>query len=71
MGSTDIRVYECIRAGDRAIDMGLGGEVHDDVDLVLPQQRRGQVRSANVPVNHAELRVILRRLQGCPDFRRT
>ena len=38
MRADDVRLHERIGAGDRAVDVRLGSEVHDRVELFLAQQ---------------------------------
>jgi hypothetical protein len=50
-GADDVGLHERARAGDRAIDVGLGGEVHDGVDAVLGQHPIDQRAVADVAVD--------------------
>ena len=59
--AVDVGGDELARVPDRAIDVGLGGEVHDDVG-VLDERRRDR-RIGDVPLHEAVARVVLHALE--------
>src|SRR5690606_17575914 len=53
VGADDIGLDECCRAIDRAVDMRLGGQVHDGVWLELAQRRDDALGIGNIGLNEA------------------
>ncbi|MCY1178869.1 hypothetical protein D9M73_192420 [compost metagenome] len=63
-GADDVGFDEVFRAVDRAIDVGLGGEVDDGAWLVLLEQTCDQLSVADVAVHEDVALVALQAAQG-------
>jgi hypothetical protein len=56
--AVDVRADEGLGVVDRAVDVGLGGEVHDDVDPVFGDGALDGVMIADVRVNKPIARIV-------------
>ena len=57
-GAVDVRLDERARAIDRAVHVALGGEMHDDVGLVILEDAAERAGIADVGVFEAVARVV-------------
>ena len=66
----DVGVDEGAGADDRAVDVGLGREMHDRVDLLLAQQRLDRLPIDDIAFDESILLVARNGLAGWRDCRR-
>ena len=66
VGAHQVGAYESVGAADRAVDMALGGKVHDGVNIMLGQGLADLLAVADIPLDEHQLRLVFQGRQGRP-----